>query len=130
MKSFLLGIAFLAAPAQAAAPAQMTVPADFSIDADAPLTLAIRTSPSNLPVYVFDDDAPGKSNCGVGCIGVWSPVVAGGISKPMGDWTIIARDDGRKQWAYKGRPLYTFFTDTPGQPTGDGQDGKWHLFRP
>jgi len=33
--------------------------------------------------------------------------MATATSKPMGDYTIIARDDGSKQWAYKGRPLYT-----------------------
>ena len=25
-----------------------------------------------------------------------------------GDWTIVTRDDGGKQWAYKGKPLYDF----------------------
>ena len=130
---FLTGffaLALVVSPALAAAPAQMIVPADFSIDADAPPTLAIRTSPQNLPVYVFDDDTPGKSACGAGCIGAWTPVVASGGAKPLGDWTVIEREDGRKQWAYKGHPLYTFFTDTPGKPTGDGQEGKWHLFQP
>ena len=135
MKSLVFGalLAAIAAPVLAAAPAQMpsqmTVPADFSIDNDAPPNLAIRTSPQNLPIYVFDDDAPGKSNCGAGCIGAWSPVVSNG-GTPTGAWTIFEREDHRKQWAYKGRPLYTYFTDTPGKPTGDGEEGKWHLFQP
>jgi predicted lipoprotein with Yx(FWY)xxD motif len=122
--------AVAAAPAAAAAPANMTVPGDFSIDAEAPANLAIRTSPANLPVYVFDDDTVGKSTCNAGCIGAWSPVTASGGSTPMGAWTIIERDDHRKQWAYKGRPLYTYFNDMPGKPTGDGEEGKWHLFQP
>lgn len=109
----------------------LTVPADFSVDTGAPPKLAIRTSPQNLPIYVFGGDAPGKSNCNAGCIGAWSPVLAGGGASPLGDWTIITRDDQRRQWAYKGQPLYTFFTDEPGKPTGDGQDdGKWRLFQP
>jgi predicted lipoprotein with Yx(FWY)xxD motif len=118
------------ATALAAVPKDMNVPGDFSIDADAPATLAIRTSPQNLPVYVFDDDAPGKSNCNAGCVGAWTPVVVTGTSKPFGPWSIIERDDHRRQWAYKGHPLYTYFTDTPGKPTGDNQEGKWHLFEP
>ncbi len=41
--------------------------------------------------------------------------------RPSGDWTIITRDDGLKQWAYKGKPLYAFAKDTKaGDKTGDG----------
>ena len=123
----------LAAPpvmAAAAAPGDMTVPGDFSIDYPVPGKLEVRTSPQNLPIYVFDDDLPGKSTCNPGCIGPWTPVVATGASKPFGDWTIIEREDHRQQWAYKKHPLYTYFNDAPGKPTGDGQEGKWHLFEP
>ena len=123
-------LAVVGAAAVQAASSDLTVPGDFSIDGEAPPNLAIRTSPNNLPIYVFDDDAPGKSNCNLGCIGAWTPVVVSGASKPFGNWTIIAREDQRRQWAYKGRALYTFFTDEPGKPTGDGQEGKWHLFQP
>ena len=40
--------------------------------------------------------------------------------------------DGSKQWAYKGKPLYTFAKDTkPGDVTGDGfLNGAWHLAMP
>jgi predicted lipoprotein with Yx(FWY)xxD motif len=119
-------------PAMAAqgTPEQLTVPADFSIDSAAPGKLSIRTSPQNLPIYVFDDDLRGKSNCNLGCVGAWTPVALSGASKPLGDWTIIEREDHRQQWAYKGHPLYTHFGDTPGKPTGDGDEGKWHLFQP
>jgi predicted lipoprotein with Yx(FWY)xxD motif len=116
----------LAAPAATA----LAVPGDFSIADEGPGKLTIRTSPQNLPIYVFDEDAPGKSNCNAGCIGAWTPVVVTGTSKSLGDWTVIERDDHRKQWAYKGRPLYTYFNDAPGKPTGDGEEGKWHLFQP
>jgi predicted lipoprotein with Yx(FWY)xxD motif len=40
---------------------------------------------------------------------------------------IVARSDGRQQWAYRGQPVYMRFHDAPDQPTGDGIDGKWHL---
>jgi len=40
---------------------------------------------------------------------------------PMGNYSIITRDDGSKQWAYKGRPLYNWKNDKkPGDITGDG----------
>ena len=124
---FVLAAAAHAAPAQRDEPA---VPGDFSINNQVPGKLSYRTSPKLLPIYVYDDDRPGQSNCNIGCIGPWTPVVASGSAKPFGDWTIIQREDRRPQWAFKGHPLYTHFNDYPGQPSGDGDEGKWHLFQP
>jgi predicted lipoprotein with Yx(FWY)xxD motif len=47
-------------------------------------------------------------------------------------YTIITRDDGSNQWAYKGRPLYTWKDDKkPGDITGDGfLNGAWHIAQP
>jgi predicted lipoprotein with Yx(FWY)xxD motif len=42
-------------------------------------------------------------------------------------WTTIKRDDGKMQWAYDGKPLYTFKNDKPGEMTGDGKGGVWHM---
>ena len=38
-------------------------------------------------------------------------------------------DDGAKQWAYKGKPLYGWVKDTkPGDKIGDGfLNGAWHV---
>ncbi len=46
--------------------------------------------------------------------------------------TIVVRDDGKKMWAYKGKPLYTFKKDTtPGETNGDGfLNGAWHMTKP
>jgi predicted lipoprotein with Yx(FWY)xxD motif len=59
-------------------------------------------------------------------------LVAGDADKPAGDMTIVVRDDGKKMWAYKGKPLYTFKKDTaPGDIHGDGfLNGAWHLATP
>ena len=41
------------------------------------------------------------------------------------------RDDGVRQWAYKGKPLYTWSKDTkPGDASGDGVGGSWHIAAP
>lgn len=41
------------------------------------------------------------------------------------------RDDGRAQWAYMGQPLYRWAKDQkPGDRTGDGIEGVWHLTKP
>jgi len=91
-----------------------------------------RTFPAQLRMYVYDKDKPGKIACGEGCINAWPPVWAPNDATPKGDWTLIDRPErGRKQWAYKGRPVYTRFHDTPTQTTGVGMDGgAWRLMEP
>jgi predicted lipoprotein with Yx(FWY)xxD motif len=49
----------------------------------------------------------------------------------MGAWTVITRDDGSKQWAYKGKPLYAWAKDTrPGDTTGGGVNNVWRIAKP
>jgi predicted lipoprotein with Yx(FWY)xxD motif len=56
----------------------------------------------------------------------WPPLMAGASDQPGGDFTIVTRDDGSKQWAYKGRPLYRWIKDAkPGDKTGDGFGKVW-----
>jgi len=77
-----------------------------------------------MTLYSFDKDAGGKSNCNDKCASQWPPLQAAADSKAAGDWTIVARDDGTKMWAYKGHPLYTFVKDKKaGDVTGDNVDG-------
>ena len=85
-----------------------------------------------MTLYVFDKDSAGKSACSGGCATNWPPLMASGDAKASGDWSIITRDDGSKQWAYKGKPLYTWAKDTkPGDTTGDGvANNTWHIARP
>ena len=40
----------------------------------------------------------------------------------------MVRDDGGKQWAYKGKPLYTWSKDAKaGDKTGDDVNNIWHV---
>ncbi|EMH3118748.1 hypothetical protein V6H04_003832, partial [Burkholderia multivorans] len=42
-----------------------------------------------------------------------------------------ARDDGKMQWAYNGRPLYRWKMDRKaGDAGGDGVGGVWHVAHP
>ena len=53
------------------------------------------------------------------CIQHWPIVVAPEGAQPVGNFTIISRSDGIKQWAYKGYALYTSHLDTaPGETYG------------
>ena len=81
-----------------------------------------------MTLYVFDKDAGGKSACNGPCATNWPPLMAGADAKAAGDWTVITRDDGSKQWAYKGKPLYTWVKDTKaGDMTGDNVNNVWHV---
>ena len=91
------------------------------------------TNAAGMTLYTFDKDAAGsgKSTCNGPCAANWPPLMAGGDAKPAGDYSVVTRDDGAKQWAYKGRPLYLWVKDAkPGDKTGDGFNSVWHVARP
>jgi predicted lipoprotein with Yx(FWY)xxD motif len=89
-----------------------------------------RAAPSNLRLYAYDADLPGKSVCNDACSAAWPPLIAPAGATPLGDWTSVVRDDGRSQWAYKGHPAYTRRDDSLHPPAGDGIDGAWHFLEP
>ena len=84
-----------------------------------------------MSAYVFDGDKiPGKSACVDQCLRDWLPLAAPLMANPKGDWSVIRRDDGSPQWAYKGHPLYTFVKDAKaGDTKGEGFGGLWHAAR-
>jgi predicted lipoprotein with Yx(FWY)xxD motif len=85
-----------------------------------------------MTLYTFDKDAGGKSMCNGPCAENWPPLTAADDAKPTADMTIVVRDDGKKMWAYKGKPLYTFKKDmAAGDTNGDGfLNGAWHMAKP
>ena len=88
---------------------------------------------NGMTLYTFDKDAAGsgKSVCNGPCAQNWPPLAATAGAAASGDWVAIARDDGSKQWAYKGKPVYFWAKDQkPGDRTGDGVNGVWRLARP
>ena len=96
-------------------------------------TDGVFTNTAGMTLYTFDKDATGsgKSVCNGTCAVAWPPVIAADMAMATGDWSIITRDDGAKQWAYKGKPLYTWVKDTkPGDKTGDGVGNAWRIARP
>jgi len=84
-------------------------------------------SPDGKPLYTFANDrTPGKSACNGACANAWPPLAAAAGAADDGDWTVITRDDGAKQWAYKGKPLYTYRADAPGK-AATGVGPAWPL---
>ena len=93
----------------------------------------IITNTSGMTLYTFGRDLePGKSFCNGPCAKLWPPLLAAADAKASGDWTLITRDDGTKQWAYRGSPLYAYSKDqAPGHTYGDDLNKQWHIaFRP
>jgi transforming growth factor-beta-induced protein len=79
-------------------------------------------------LYVFDEDlGTFGSACNSVCAVAWPPVlVTDDEVDNIPGLSIITRNDGSKQAAYKGRPLYFFQSDTAaGDMVGNGAGGVW-----
>ncbi|MFC3703860.1 hypothetical protein ACFOOL_03715 [Devosia honganensis] len=88
----------------------------------------VLTDANGMTLYIFDNDEPGVSNCYDDCAVKWPPLFADAEAEPEGDFTVVERTDGTAMWAYKGMPLYYWYEDAaPGDITGDGVGGVWHL---
>lgn len=93
----------------------------------------VLTGPNGMTLYTFDKDAAGsgKSVCNGPCANNWPPFMASGTDSAQGDYTIVTRDDGSKQWAWKGKPLYYWVKDAkPGDKSGDGFNKVWQTAKP
>jgi len=93
----------------------------------------VLVGPNGMTLYTFDNDKAGsaKSVCNGPCATNWPPLMAPEDAKPTGEFTVIVRDDGKKQWAFKGKPLYYWAKDTkPGDKTGDGFNKVWQVAKP
>ena len=124
---------FLAALAISAASMAIAVPAGA---ADAPVWLANGTlvAANGMTLYTFDADKAdsGKSACNGPCATVWPPLVAAATDQPVGPYStrlsVVTRDDGTRQLAYKGKPLYFFKADQKsGDRLGDNFKDVWHV---
>ncbi|MGE3856731.1 MAG: hypothetical protein AB7G21_07225 [Dehalococcoidia bacterium] len=90
-----------------------------------------------MTLYTFKNDTAGngKSVCNAQCAVNWPPLKADAAAPTKGagvsgDLTVITRDDGSKQIAYKGLPLYFWKDD---QAAGDAKGAaipNWALALP
>jgi predicted lipoprotein with Yx(FWY)xxD motif len=87
---------------------------------------------SGMTLYTFDKDVAGsgKSTCNGPCAALWPPAMVAADAKPEGELSILTRDDGTKQWTYKGKPVYTYAADKKaGDMTGDNFKDVWHIIK-
>ena len=87
---------------------------------------------NGMTLYTFAKDADGKSMCNDECAKYWPPLKAESTDTGEGKWSTIIRDDQQVQWAYKGKPLYTFVKDKKaGDKRGIGEmGGAWKVAKP
>lgn len=91
----------------------------------------VLTDANGMTLYTFTKDPAGKSVCNGKCAENWPPLAADADARASGKFTIVVRDDGSRQWAYGGRPLYGWVKDSkPGDTTGDGVNKVWLVARP
>lgn len=118
-----------APPAKADAAASATAPSTPTQAADGTLI-----GPQGMTLYTFAKDVAGSgaSACNGSCAANWPPLAVAPSAQPLGDYSIITRADGTRQWAFKGMPLYYFAKDAkPGDKLGDGLlGGAWKVARP
>ena len=79
-----------------------------------------RVTTGNMAPYPADMELPDMASRKA-CAKVWPPLFAAADAKPVGEWSIITRDDGKKQWAYDHGAVYTSVLDkAPGDVNGGG----------
>lgn len=123
MRDLVVG-ATLALMAPGSALAQPTTVADSALG-------KILTTTQGMALYTFAKDSSEHSACNGGCASLWPPLRAMPSDKASDAFSVFKRADGSLQWAYQGRPLYTFARDTrSNQVSGDGFNNLWHVARP
>jgi predicted lipoprotein with Yx(FWY)xxD motif len=86
----------------------------------------IMVSESGMTLYTFDKDVAGsgRSACSGPCAAAW-PAAAASYPAP---YSVVTREDGSKQLAWHGKPLYLYAQDTrPGERKGDNFKSVWHV---
>ena len=102
----------------------------------APFTKAndgVLAGNNNMTLYIYtkDVDGSGKSVCNGMCATNWPPLLVDGSPAVSNGYSVITRDDGKKQLAFNGMPLYFYVKDTkPGDKIGDGRsEGAWQIVK-
>ncbi len=77
-------------------------------------------------IYTWDRDQANKSNCTGDCARIWIPAIAPASASPQGEWTIVQRAPGVRQWAFRKKPVYTFSEDVSRESLNGGDVPGWN----
>lgn len=103
--------------------------------ADVPPGLTVRTTAigrllvtvdGSYSVYYYDQDGRDHSNCDGNCSETWKPVLAPASARSHGDWTVFERLRGIWQWAFRGKPIYTYTVDRAARSQEGSDVPGWH----
>jgi len=111
----------------------LTTPLSIFAATPAMVSNGMLTDSDGMTLYIFDKDVTGngKSVCNDACAKNWPPFLAKTGDAANGEYSLVTRDDGATQWAFKGKPLYLWTKDKkPGDMTGDGVNNVWHVVKP
>lgn len=96
----------------------------------------ILTNAQGMTLYYRTTDMPPATVCSGGCASAWPPLLVSGSNAPTSATSLpgklsVQTNANGAQVEYNGHPLYTFSGDTgPGQTTGEGFGGIWHVVTP
>ena len=104
----------------------------------APGTFLVGEDGKTLYMFTNDTQNSGKSTCNGQCATNWPPftlddgeTATAGAGVTAAKISTITRDDGKKQVAYDGWPVYYYAADTAaGQTNGQGLNNKWFVVKP
>lgn len=71
----------------------------------------LLTTDKNESIYANERDTADKSTCYGDCTRTWQPVLAPAAARAHGEWSIVERSPGVRQWVFRGKPLYTYALD-------------------
>jgi predicted lipoprotein with Yx(FWY)xxD motif len=88
-----------------AAKAPFQLPGDIAV---AKISVGVGlSSPEGILYNLARDNVSGRSSCSGECLLEWKILKAPSAATPFGEWSIIRREDGDSQWAFRGKPVYT-----------------------
>lgn len=97
---------------------------------NATLEQTVLTTNKGKTLYSLSVEKNGRFVCTGGCLSLWKPLVVPKGVKPKGPVKLgtVKRPDDRTQVTFKGRPLYSFNAEKPGEANGEGLKdvGTWH----
>ena len=103
-------------------------------DANVPSQFIVRTTMrgrlvtlrDGWSVYSYDGEGRNKVTCTATCVDGWEPVIAAQYARTIGEWTIVERAPGIRQWAFRGAPVYRRPADLKVASLDGADIPHWH----
>lgn len=86
----------------------------------------ILTTTGDASVYASAHDTATASACKETCLQHWRPVIAPDLARPQGEWSVLERAFGVRQWVFRGEPLYTYRHDRQSLSQEGSDEPGWH----